>query len=55
MAIKEASNVPGKPIVWRATFKGETRLIHARLWFEAITIAAVKFGCSPDELMVERL
>jgi hypothetical protein len=58
--MKQASNVPSEPVVWRATLKdstgGErTHLIKARLWFDARAEAALKFKCDPGDLNVERL
>jgi hypothetical protein len=49
------ANVPDKPVIWKAVYKDKTRLIKARLWFDACRKAAIKFQCHPDELTVERL
>lgn len=53
--MKSGMTVPAAPVVWVAKFGDKTRLIKARLWFDAAREAGLKFGCHPDEVQVERL
>jgi len=58
--MKDILNVPMHPVLWRATYRDESVLIRARLWFdakeEAVRRISVIIGSTPDlsELEVAR-